>query len=266
MSIKVKDGLDFDLSKLEDPAKAIEQEWLYENDIGNYAASGIIGLNTRRSHGLFNIKDDNDLPAFIILSHLQEDYYHGRQSRGLFCVEYESKLVCDGFGFLKSFKFLDYPVFSYEVDQVRIKKRIVLSNFSQRVIISYSVTGNIEPGSRLIIRPFFAFREVNRNIQPDDYVTTELFQENEQYRFLPYPNAPEVFIWFSGGELIHAPLWYHRFYYRNEEKTDARQEDLLNPGFIEIPIKGETQIHFSVGLQKMPWNRILDEVKDIPFM
>ena len=43
----------FRKSQLEDVNKALTKEWIDSDSLGNYSSSTILGLNTRKKHGLF---------------------------------------------------------------------------------------------------------------------------------------------------------------------------------------------------------------------
>jgi predicted glycogen debranching enzyme len=51
---------------------ALEREWLETNGLGGFSASTIIGLNTRRYHGLLTAATKPPVGRFVLLSKLEE--------------------------------------------------------------------------------------------------------------------------------------------------------------------------------------------------
>ena len=123
---------------------------------------------------------------------------------------------------------------------------------------SIQVFGPLEKGHRFVIRPFFAFRPVADKIDSSIFTNTEFFISQNQIRFLPYPDIPEIHISHSHGNCMNAPMWYHEFQYRNEQDKKKRIEDLLNPGFFELDINDGDQFYLSFGLEKVNYRKIPD--------
>ena len=64
--------IEFGPEILADPAAASTREWLETNGLGGYASSTVIGLNTRRYHGLLIASLRPPVERFVLLSKLEE--------------------------------------------------------------------------------------------------------------------------------------------------------------------------------------------------
>ncbi len=243
--------ISFKIRELGDLESVIAREWIQFDHFGNYASSTISGLNTRKRHGLFVYQLPKSKQHLVLLSHMQEDYFDGENQHALFTVEYESRTISEGLGNQIDFQLDPIPAFIYRFGETRIKKTVVLIKDRQQLILHYEITGPVKESSRLILRPFFAFRPANECSNPERYVNTEMFEMNDNLRFLPYPESPEIYIGHTAGEFVHASMWYHNFFYRHDPENESRTEDLLNPGFFELSPYKTREIYISFGLSEI---------------
>ena len=58
---------------------SISREWIESNQFGSYASSTIVGMNTRRKHGLLVYQKAIGTTPLVILSHLQEEVFIGQK-------------------------------------------------------------------------------------------------------------------------------------------------------------------------------------------
>ena len=62
----------FDQATCRDLSAAGQREWIETNGIGGYASSTIVGLNTRRYHGLLVAATRPPLGRMVLLSKVEE--------------------------------------------------------------------------------------------------------------------------------------------------------------------------------------------------
>ncbi|HFE65094.1 MAG TPA: hypothetical protein ENK14_11890 [Caldithrix sp.] len=248
----------FNIPQFADIDDALSREWIETDQLGNYASSTILGLNTRKEHGLFVAKREDVPFPFILLSHLQEEIHNEDKICSLFNEEYESKTLLEGAASQVKFRLDPYPTFTYQCGNLTLEKSIFLVREQSRMVLSYHITGERSEDCRLIVRPFFAFRSMKEVCNPAVFLNQEVFIIENHFRFLPYPEAPEVFMFHSAGQFISASMWYHNFKYRKETDQALVKEDLLNPGFFEIPLNGESTIYLSLGYRETS----LEEIRE----
>ena len=246
----------FNLAKNSNILQELKREWIEKDHSGNYSASTIVGVNTRKEHGLFVVNDKKTDKYLVLLSHLQDELLDGENKYSLFSVEYESGTPEPNTGILSSFDLAPFPTFTYETEQFTIIKNVLMLKESTRLIVRYKLDGNFKPGSKLVIRPFMAYRDIDKLGKQISFYTENVFEMEKQFRFLPDPEMPEIYSIYSAGEFISAPIWYYNFFYR-DEKTD-KNENLLNPGFFEIPVKKGQEIFISFGLEEIPIDQVIN--------
>src|SRR5437899_10632161 len=76
---------------------AIRREWLETNGLGGFASSTIVGLNTRRYHGLLVAATRPPVGRFVLLSKLEETLFIDAQPFELSANPYPGVIHPQGF-------------------------------------------------------------------------------------------------------------------------------------------------------------------------
>jgi len=66
---------EFTKELLNDVQTAQNYEWIEQNSLGTYASSTILGMNTRREHGMFVVPYDNSGKKVVLLAKLEESVF-----------------------------------------------------------------------------------------------------------------------------------------------------------------------------------------------
>jgi predicted glycogen debranching enzyme len=146
-----------------DLTDALSREWLETNGLGGFASSTIIGLNTRRYHGLLVAATKPPVGRFVLLSKLEETFFIESQAFELSANRYPGVVHPQGFRYLKQFRLDPFPVFTYEIEGIEIEKSLLMVQGENTTVIHYELTKNNHPESpknlRLEVRPLIAFRD-----------------------------------------------------------------------------------------------------------
>ena len=112
----------FDRTQLQDLDFSTKREWAETNIFGSICSSTILGLNTRRKHGLFVFRNSVHEAPWMILSHLQEELIINKNSHPLYIVEYDNHIALDGLNYVEKFELDPYPTFYYRMEKYEIHK------------------------------------------------------------------------------------------------------------------------------------------------
>src|SRR5256885_13287585 len=91
------------------------REWLESNGLGGFASSTIIGLNTRRYHGLLTAALTPPVGRFVLLSKLEETLIVDGARFELSANQYAGAVHPQGYQYLTRFRLEPFPVFTYTV-------------------------------------------------------------------------------------------------------------------------------------------------------
>ena len=141
--------------------QAEQREWLETNGIGGFASSTIVGMNTRRYHGLLVASLKPPVERYVLLSKLEETLLVDGVAHELSVNQYPGAVHPQGHQYLKAFRLDPFPVFTYEVQNIEVEKRLFLVHGENTVVVQYRVGPNRGRFGelQLIVRPLVAFRD-----------------------------------------------------------------------------------------------------------
>src|SRR5699024_6634865 len=103
----------------------IKKDWIITNGIGGYCSSTILGINTRKYHGLLVAPFTPPGRRHLILSKVDESF----ESEGVEYPLYSNicrNYISEGYKNLVKFEKEYIPIFTYQVDGATIKKFICM--------------------------------------------------------------------------------------------------------------------------------------------
>src|ERR1700681_2148230 len=116
----------FEADVCRDLSRALRREWLETNGLGGFASSTIIGLNTRRYHGLLVAATKPPVGRLVLLSKLEETLIVGDVRYELSANQYPGAVYPHGQDYLRRFRLDPFPVFTYDVDGIELEKSVFL--------------------------------------------------------------------------------------------------------------------------------------------
>ena len=243
--------LNFDKKVLVNLERSLQKEMIRTNRAGVYNSTTLVGCNTRKYHGQLvmpipEIGDDN----FVLLSSLDETVIQHGAEFNLGLHEYgENHFSPNGHKYIREFDCELISKTVYRVGAMVLEKERMLVSFEPRVLIRYTLLESGSP-TTLRFRPFLAFRSVNELTHENPLANPNMDEcENGRYNRM-YPGFPTLYMQFSKAvEYHHDPQWYKDIEYRKErERGYAFKEDLLVPGYFELPMKKGESIIFAAGV------------------
>ncbi|MDD3078203.1 MAG: amylo-alpha-1,6-glucosidase [Paludibacter sp.] len=243
--------LNFDKTLLINLEKSLSKEMIRTNRAGAYNSSTLIECNTRKYHGqlvvpLPEIDDSNH----VLLSSLDETVIQHGAEFNLGIHKYEgNNFSPNGHKYIRQF---DCEVISrtiYRVGGVVLSKERMLVSFEPRVLIKYTLLEAHSP-TLLRFKPFLAFRSVNALSHENDNADKSYQIDPQGISMCLYEKYPCLHMQFSKRNTYHhEPDWYRNIeYYKEQERGYEYKEDLLVPGYFEMPIKKGESIIFSAGI------------------
>src|ERR1700754_401425 len=106
--------------------RARNMEWLETNGLGGFSSSTIIGLNTRRYHGLLTAATKPPVGRFVLLSKMEETLVIDGHRYDLSSNQYPGAIYPQGHRYLAEFRLDPFPTFDYRVKEIKITKRVFM--------------------------------------------------------------------------------------------------------------------------------------------
>jgi len=118
---------------------ALKREWLETNGLGGFASSTIVGLNTRRYHGLLIAATKPPVGRLVLLSKLEEALIINRKRFELSTNKYPGVVHPQGYQYLKEFRLDPFPVFTYAIEEIEIYKSVFMIHGENSTVIHYEL-------------------------------------------------------------------------------------------------------------------------------
>ena len=118
---------------------ALSREWLETNGIGGFSSSTIVGLNTRRYHGLLTAATKPPVGRLVLLSKLEETLIIDGQRYELSANQYPGAVHPQGFQYQTGFRLDPFPRFTYEIQGVRVEKSVFMVQGENTTVVQYDI-------------------------------------------------------------------------------------------------------------------------------
>lgn len=227
----------FNKSTIHNFEQAIKKEWLETNGLGGWASSTIIGVNTRRYHGLLVAATDPPVGRMALVSKMDETIILNEQRFELGCNQFPGAVHPRGYQLLQSFKKRLFPVFTYEAGGVMLQKTIATVNGENTILILYEI---LEAPSFFVLelQPFIAARDFHSLAHANDAIQKNSVFEKDIFRVQPYQGTPEIFISVPGASFERSQNWYYNFEYATEHYRGLDfREDLFSYGHFQLKMR-----------------------------
>src|SRR5215470_1819242 len=118
---------------------ALSREWLETNGIGGFSSSTVIGLNTRRYHGLLTAATKPPVGRVVLLSKLEETFVIDGRRYELSANQYPGVIHPRGFEYQTSFRLDPFPTFTYEIEGLQIEKSVFMVQGENTTVVQYGL-------------------------------------------------------------------------------------------------------------------------------
>jgi predicted glycogen debranching enzyme len=234
--------IQFERETWSDLEAALRREWLETNGLGGFASSTIVGLNTRRYHGLLVAATKPPAGRLVLLSKLEETLWIDGRRFDLSANRYPGVIHPQGFHYLKQFRLDPFPVFTYEVEDIEMEKSVFMIHGENSAVIHYEVRKNTRPevpkDLRLEIRPLIAFRDYHGTTHENDAINSAVQERSGLATVTPYQRLPSLHLAHNAIELRKTGDWYRNFEYDAERERGLDfSEDLFNPFVLSFDLR-----------------------------
>jgi predicted glycogen debranching enzyme len=226
------------------PEHLLSHEWLVTNGLGGYASGTILGVSTRKYHGLLIAALPAPLGRMMMLNHMIEQIRLPSDRIVLLAGDALPGAAGAEACRLASFS-LEYglPVWRYEVDGYVLEKRILFQYRANTVYLNYRLlegTGQI----RLHLRPGLHFRP---HEAPVAVPLSKSYQVNvlgDRFEIVG-PDLPPLRLHIgphAGAFVLDGSSFYEVEYALERERGYAYRDVLWSPGYFRAEIAAGQQV------------------------
>ncbi len=216
-----------------------QKEWLLTNGIGGYASSTIYGLNTRKYHGLLVAATlDKGQKRMLTLAKVDESILIGEQSFSIAtneCYQYREM----GYLYQEAFEKKYLPEFLYEVNGVKILKKMAMVYGENKIAIQYHIVNTLEQPISFQLVPFVNYRDFH--IVQNAACYSQKFERNCLEVDLDTQNHLYMEVTDASYQPYDATFYENMFYRIERERGFADTESHYMPGKFFVSIEAESQ-------------------------
>src|SRR6266496_2682204 len=239
---------EFNNEPLSDIPSATSREWLETNSLGGFSSSTIIGLNTRRYHGLLTAATKPPVGRIAMLSKLEETLIIADRRYELSANQYPGTIHPQGFQYQTGFRLDPFPVFTYELEGLRLEKSVFMVQGQNTVVVQYELENRgfgEELGKtpiKLEIRPLIAFRDYHSTTHENGALKSDVSTKDGVTTVKPYDDLPAIHFAHDTREVDTKGFWYRNFQYSVEQQRGLDfAEDLFSPFALTFDLSSNAQ-------------------------
>lgn len=241
-------ALAFNQQELSRFSEALGKEWLITNGLGGYASSTILGINTRKYHGLLVAALRPPGERTVCLSKIDEDIFVGGEVYRLGSNEFEESIYPQGYAFQTAFSTSPFPTFSYNVGAVEVGKTVFMLKGKNAISVIYKVLNRSVEEAKIRIYPMLTcrhFHTVTRRKENSLHFTQRSSRQGTELTF--QNPAVALLCRATDGEFHEEVNWIDGLRYRVEAaRGEASVDDCFQPGFFEFHVSSQEAKEFAV--------------------
>jgi len=237
----------FNEQMLRDITATTSHEWLETNGLGGFSSSTIIGLNTRRYHGLLTAATKPPVGRMVLLSKLEETLIIDDRRYELSTNQYPGTIHPQGFRYQIGFRLDPFPVFTFEVDGLQLEESVFMVQGQNAVVVQYKLGNRPLPEEwagpiKLEVRPLIAFRDYHSTTHENDALDPNVTSKTGVTIVKPYDDLPALHFAHDTCEVDTKGFWYRNFQYSVEQERGLDfAEDLFSPFALTFDLGSNSQ-------------------------
>ena len=240
--------IEFDRRILSDLQRAMGLEWIITNGLGGYSSSTIVGINTRKYHGVMVAAFNPPVDRRVVLSKLDEQLLLDGTIYPLSANEFAHGVQPRNFSCPASFSQSPFPTFTYSLDGVQLRKMIMMPHQKNAVIVAYQVLSPSDRQASLRLFPLVNARHFHAVTDRDQLGWGYDQKPSPRGTVLQTTNQESTLALSSdSGRYVADEKWVEGILFRVDQSrgTDCL-DDCYAPGRFEVALSAGEELNFSI--------------------
>jgi predicted glycogen debranching enzyme len=233
----------------------LSQEWLVTNGLGGYASGTVLGPITRRYHGLLIAALPSPLGRLMMLHSLSERFKLA--GGGIFFAGPNELAGAAHQSLLNPVEFrleMGLPVWSYNINDCTIEKRILIPYRQNTVLITWKVLSGSGP-IRLGVRPGLHYRHHDSSVDEHAEASYTVSACENRFDITSGSDLPALRISASAGSVfVHEPKSVTIEYPMEKRRGYAFSGYLWSPGYFSTDLEQGSELTLTASTES--WDTI----------
>lgn len=242
----------FGSKNLSDLEGALKTEWLITNGIGGYASSTVLGVNTRKYHGLLIAAFNPPVDRRVLLTRIDEkihvegkEYFLGANELRDGCFQPE------GYHYLVDFSLAPLPTATYKVNEdIQLKKTLLMPYGKNATVVVYDVSNASENDLLVSVAPlvnsrhFYSVTEKNSTTQT--FIQKPLSQGVTVQPSPPLLSSTLTLLSTEGCYKPDQGEWIETFFRVDASRGESSLDNSYRLGFFEFNVASKAHRRFAI--------------------
>ena len=225
------------------------REWIVTNGLGSYASLTYGNTVTRKYHGLLVASINPPVKRWVFVSSIDDTVQIKDKS---YCLrDLESTFTFDGF-----------PSFHYEIDNVKIKKTVLMEHEKNTTLVRYKVETNT-PVS-FVFKPFLTSRHFY-DVYPDQHISFDhsVLEHGMYVKFANVDKTLKIIV----RDAVYTPkvTWIDVEYEKDRERNDAYRDRLVCLGELKKNVSSTEEFYIIITIEDEvdanPWTTYRNQLQ-----
>jgi predicted glycogen debranching enzyme len=234
-----------DPSILSNIETGMKTEWLVTNGLGGYASSTVLGVNTRKYHGLLVAALNPPVDRHVLLAKLNETIQTKGKRFELGANETVTGTQPQNAPFPHSFSMNPLPTYVYCIEQsIQLKKATFMPYEKNASIILYEASNNSREDAHLFLSPLMNSRGFHSVTNRDQLQWNIQQKDSGQLIIARASGMPSALALLStdGRFVTEKSEWVESYYKGEAERGESSIDHNFKTGFFQLKIaSGETK-------------------------
>jgi len=234
---------------LSDVNEALGREWLVTNGLGGYASSTVLGINTRKYHGLLVAAFNPPVNRWVLLTKLDETLQIGNKNYDFGANEFRDVMYPKGYRFLSEFMVAPLPTFRYDVNGVSLQKTVFMPYMKNATAVIYEVSNPLEEEVSVSVSPLVNSRHIYTTTDKDSLDWSFVQKRHGKAVTVEPSDSLSSLILSSNndGSFVEESWWVKKLFFRvDASRGEGSIDDNFRPGFFKFSVNPKEKKKFYV--------------------
>jgi predicted glycogen debranching enzyme len=259
-------SIGFDRTALSNIESAIQKEWLITNGLGGYASSTVLGVNTRKYHGLLVAAMNPPRDRRVFLEKLDEEIISGNDVCQLAANEFQNGIFPQRLDVLEEFSISPFPKYVYTANSTTVQKMVFMPHERNCAVALYNISNESNLEVKMRVFPLVNWRHFHS--VTDRRKASEFRQEQENSAVKISFQTPQSTLLMKGtdGQYVAKGKWIEKVYFREEaHRGESCLDDWYQLGYFETSVEaGKTEDFAIVAVVEQDEDYAAKVLKEVP--